>query len=1853
MFRTNTLKQRHHSNILPKISFRIFTVIVLALVMGCGEKDPELSYPLETARLISHATSGIISADGDIQVKFVSPVIKDNLSGEQIKSEVFSFSPAIDGVTSWKDTRTLVFKPVNKLPLRQSYEATLDLPKLLPLHKDALESFQFRFETAGREITRVDTDFQLETDGDPKSMQVIGTVEFTENVSLDNIRHATSLQRDSRALTLNWQGEDPGKRFTFTSAAFQRGDKTQNFNIAIDKDVLEISEDYQSKFSLSPISDLAVQSISQREESAGKSTIVVDFSDELDTRQDITGLISVSPAVDFKMKTVGKKVYLTGDFKNGTSYDVNVSQGLKSRWSTETSENYSKAVQFAELKPQLKFASDGFILPSVNDRRIRFHTVNLSRVRIEVKKVFENNLGQFIQTERLSSNETRNEAFDYSYTHRVGVVVHTDTLVIGAPQNEWVQNELDLSQVITRGDNSLYLVHINFRHEDMMYGDPAEFEERRSRYYYGEDYYSNPYSHGYLYAHGNIYKPLTVSDIGLTYKRAHKEHIIYTTDIETARPLSGVNITLKTYQNQEIDSKRTDGDGYVSFTVDGDEDVFYVEASKDGQRSVVKPGEMAWNLSTFDTEGVSDVPGGTRAFIYSERGVYRPGDAVNLSVIARNDENSFPDAHPVTMKIYNPRNRKAFEQTTTDGKNGFYNFNFTSGIDDPTGNWRVEVLVGSSTFYHNLKIETVVPFRLKVNVTPEKTPLSAADRQLNATLQSNYLFGNPAANLDADVRLTLQKRPKSFPAYRNFVFDNQTMDFREIEKTIYDGKLDLNGNANISWQLPSLRNVPSSLSARLEARVYEKGGRPNTGRAQIAIEPFENYVGLQKPDFAYGYAKVGAEASIPAILVDQEGRPVPGKSLNYRIYRGTYYWWWEYDNSRDYYLRFKSDASTELVSEGTVVSTATPQQIAFIPENRGTYFIEVQDGSSGHTAGIFMRAYPWGEGGGSKDAGVMALRSDKDSYLIGETVQVSFPAPQEGAILLSVEKGQKVLSSRWYSYSPGDEELTIPIPTTAEMAPTAYVSVSIIQPHAQTLNDRPIRMYGVVPINVENPATHQQMQITMPEQLRSGENFRIDLATTDRKPTQFTVAVVDEGLLDLTGFKTPDPWSHYFRKLRLGVQTFDLFADIIGANKGDVLNVFSIGGGIAEEYRQSQLDNDKKKRFKPVALFQGPTMTDDDGKASIEFTMPNYVGAVRVMVVNAQNSRYGKAEKTVPVKTELMVVPSLPRVIGPADQFTVPVTVFAMEEEIGDVDVSLALEGPLQTTTTQQTLNFEKVGEQDVLFQINANAAVGQAKITIRAESDAFSSFSETDISVRPSSPRIYDDEEKVVEPGKTITFKIPDRGIPGSNFAELSLRRRPSMNFGNRLMSLVRYPYGCIEQTTSSVFPQLYLTDMMRDDRFSNPREIQREVDRNINRAIKRLRRFQLPSGAFAYWPGNNDPSEWGTLYAGHFLIEAKKLGYSVPDDLYNSWMRYMQSKAMDTRPGLKSRAYGAYLLALAGDPAIGTMNLLRENSMSDMDNAEKWMLAGAYQLAGVNRTATQITRNLGMDVREYSEFSGTYGSTLRDKAIILEQLVVFENWGAADQLANELTTALSSRFWYSTQTSAFMMLSLGKYLKALEGNSETPPSMKGTITLPNGEKVPFDTEGRSFTLSINEGFGENLTLDLASSSNLARAFATLAWDGVPLRSDVQDEAKNLSLNVSWLNDDGQPISPADIQQGTTFWGHFSVKNPANIRIDEIALVQVLPSGWEIVNTRLSGEDRPGWMRNWRLNREEYVDIRDDRIMWFFDLRNWQRSYDFVVKLSAVTVGEFHLPPTVVEAMYNDDYKATKAGMDVKVSEK
>ncbi|MFT5683842.1 MAG: hypothetical protein ACI8RZ_004774, partial [Myxococcota bacterium] len=851
-------------------------------------------------------------------------------------------------------------------------------------------------------------------------------------------------------------------------------------------------------------------------------------------------------------------------------------------------------------------------------------------------------------------------------------------------------------------------------------------------------------------------------------------------------------------------------------------------------------------------------------------------------------------------------------------------------------------------------------------------------------------------------------------------------------------------------------------------------------------------------------------------------------------------------------------------------------------------------------------------------ASVLSVSTEQEEVEVGAEVTLNIPTSGSGRVLVSLENGTRVVKADWVQ--PKGDTTAYTFTATPEMAPGIYANVTLLQPHASTENDHPIRMYGVLPISVIDPTTKLSPEIETPDVFEPESTATVTVRETGGRPMTYTLAIVDEGLLGLTRFETPDLWGGFYAREALGVRSWDLYDLVAGAYGGALEGMIAIGGdGMAEEVKPP-----KANRFPPMVRFEGPFELEDGATATHEIDIPQYIGEVRVMVVAGADGAFGRAERSVKVKRPLMVLAGLPRVLGPQEELDLPISVFALEDNIKDVTVEVEVEGPLALIGSDtRSLTFTQSGDQTVDFSLKVASELGVGRVHVTATSGDQVAEQTIEIDVRHPGSEAVSVLGGEIGPGQDWGAMLAPVGLVNTNTAMLELSRVPPMDLDRQLDSLIRYPHGCVEQTTSAAFPQLYLTNLL-----DLPATRQAEVRNNTNAAISRLKRFQTRSGGFAYWPGMPGADDWGSSYAGHFLVEAERAGYLLPSGVKADWISYQKDMANrwvrdDGRSDLE-QAYRLYTLALAGQPAMGAMNRLKSISMSD---SATWRLAAAYQLAGQPEVARALAKGLSTDVAAYTELTGTYGSDLRDEAMILEASVLIGLDSGV--LARSVSAALTANA-HSTQTTAYALLALARFAGADQGSplsyawSVGTASDEGTLSKPFTQIPLSQLNGR---LSV-------------SNSGATPLFVRVIQRGLPEVGKDEASASGMEMTVTYRDGNDKPLDPLNLPQGTDFEAVITVRNPTASRLDELALTQIVPSGWEIHSESSGiGEDY------------EYREVRDDRVHTYFDLAA-NTAVTFTVNLHASYQGEYYLPPVHVEAMYDPTIHAREMGQWIKVVE-
>ena len=1861
-------------------------LILLTVIAGfssCKSNQKDIIPSAEYAPYVNAYTGGVISQNSTIRIELTQdqPMVDLN---QELKDNPFSFSPSLKGKTYWVSNNTIEFVPEEgALKPGAFYEGTFRLGDFVDVDKK-LEEFNFSFRVQERNFS-IHTDPITVTATQPDQVTVTGEIRFSDVVKKEEVeKMLTAGSEKNKSYPIEITQTDHPTRYVFSISQITKEAEDYQLEITAKGNPAGIDRT-QNESILIPAKNsfrfLSAVRIDQPE-----NGIEIIFSDPVSNTQDLKGLIDVPEVSSSIFQIKENKVFIYFEAGKQNKLTLNIHEGIRNRQDKPLGTSHSISFSELNLKPQVEMATSAAILPDSKSLIIPFRAVNLYAVDLSVIRIFENNVLMFMQNNSLSSaNELR----------RSGRLVYKKTLWLAKDSSKdvhrWEDYSIDLAGLIHQEPGAIYRVILSFRQEYSAYpcggsenkemqfvdnkssdnltkvsgetlseDDEAVWDTPETYYYYNGSVpmdwsqyrwteRDNPCHPSYYMNSDRIAAcNILASNLGMIVKRNSLNKLwIAVNNILDTKPVAKAQVTIYNFQLQPIGKGETNGEGLVEITPKGVPFIAVAEADKQKAYVRVVDGEEQ-SVSRFDVGG-KDIQKGLKGFIYGERGVWRPGDTLHISFMLEDREKRIPDKHPVALEIYNPRGQFYTKMISTQGTNGFYTFDVPTQADDPTGLWNAYVKVGGTAFHKSLRIETIKPNRLKITLALP-TILQASSKDVYAPLTSSWLTGATASRLKAKVEMSLSKVNTQFKNYGQYLFNNPATDFTTVRADVFNGVLDAEGRAGVNIQLPVATGAPGMLNATLTTRVFEPGGDASIYSQTVPFSPFTSYVGINLNQPKGKYIETDKDHVFDIVTVNDQGQPVNRSNLEYKIYRISWSWWWE--NGEESFGTYINNSSITPVASGNLQTTGGKASFKFrinYPD-WGRYLVYVKDRESGHATGgtVYIDWPDWrGRSNKTDPSGIkmLAFSLDKDSYEIGETATAIIPAAAGGRALVSLENGSTVLQQQWLEVSDqGDTKLTFKI--TPEMAPNVYLHISLLQPHAQTVNDLPIRMYGIAPVFVTNRQTILQPQIKMPEVLRPETDFNVTVSEKSGKPMTYTLAIVDDGLLDLTNFKTPDPWNEFYAREALGIRTWDMYDDVLGASGGRYSSLFSTGGDASLKPADA-----KANRFKPVVKFIGPFYLAKGKQQTHTLKLPMYVGSVRAMVVAGQDGAYGNAEKTAFVRTPLMLLSTLPRVLSTQEEITVPVNVFAMENQVKNVTVSLEASGAgVQITgNRQQSLTFDQPGDQLAYFTLKTGSKTGKATIHLTASGNGQQTKETIEIEVRNPNPVVTLRNSQWIEAGQEAELSYTLAGSSSANNqVQLEVSRIPSVDISRRFDFLYNYQHHCTEQLTSKALPLLFVSQFKAVDE-----QEAEKIKTNVQEAIRQIYARQLPNGGFVYWPGNAVADEWITSYTGMFLTLAQEKGYAVHPNVLNKWKRFQRAAAQNWRMPQEAsnwqiwqselqQAFRLYTLALAGAPEYGAMNRMKEQP--GLSIQAKWRLAAAYALTGKMKPAGELVYNAETTVIPYSSMNLIYGSSDRDEAMILETLILMKRDRDALQQAKKVSQNLAQENWFSTQSTAFALMAMGRLAEQLSGtldftwswNGKQQPAVKSAKAVFEKE---IATSPKSGTVSVkNQGKGA-LSVDLITRTQLLN-------DTLPAIAD------NIRLDVKYTDMAGSPISVEDIRQGTDFMSAVTLSNISGTSdYSNLALTHIIPSGWEIYNERMivpevsSSSTNEANVPESSAGKYTYKDIRDDRVLTYFDLRRGE-SKTFTVRLQATYAGNFILPAIQCEAMYDAVVQArTKAG--------
>jgi hypothetical protein len=1798
-------------------------------------------------------------------------------SNEVKKGTVVTVSPDVPGSLSFRSPSTLVFTPRESFAFNTQYTVTLDALELADgsvVKPKASGEWTRSFTTPAFAFLRLS----------PRQMDVRkGKVEadlvFSGPVDVATVRRFASFSVNGKSLSdvklrshptdrhivtaaLGGSSLKPGSevRFTLKSGLSSVGRNPAtaaagegSFELLVGKR-LDITNTYVQEGSTGHYVEVRCREVGGDEapseeegeedyEYYGNSGNRCSLDDDVAAES-----IHFNPAVKFSVSPSRWGFRVFGDFKRG-SYSMRIDAGASSTTGGTLLSTYEASFSVSARSPQISFATTGRYLPRSAWRNLPLNHLNLDGVDLVVRHVPQENLIFWM------SNDDQ-EAAD----ERTSNVLLRKRVPLQGAQDTLATTYLDVGSLVpstTRGVVELTA------------------------------------SGGYKSAASRI----LLTDLSLVAKRgaapkgseAKEEVWVWALGMETTEPLSGVEVSLVRKSGQAVARCTTGGAEGCKLTVPAPSvdtaEPFALIARKGEDFTYLKYNELKTDIANSDVQGEpyrSEKP--YRASLYSDRGVYRPGDTAHVVAVLRGqDDMAPPEGMPVELKVVDPRERDLKKVTLKTNEAGLVSLDVPFEAYQDTGAYRVVLSVAEKQVAsYGLNVEEFVPERMKVTARAEK-PGYVQGEEVPVTVEAAYLFGGSAESSPVEVTCRLEPsvfRPKENAQYAYGVWRPSGSDAKASVLGQVKGELDTKGRTLL--RCPAQQDAggfkgPAKLVA--QASVFEAGsGRSTLGEATVPVHPEAYYVGLQAN---VDKVKANQPFTVSGVVVDWQGSAY-GKALKpleveYLRLDEEYGYFYDEESGEERYqrhLRPVREGRTTVKPEGGRFSfQVTPSMDA------AGYLVRVKSGAAqtdlqleGHG-----RYYWWNESSSRVDQTPRPARPTSlavelpRSAKVGDSITVKVKAPYRGRMLFTAET-DGVQAAEWVAVEPGEVSWSF---KPSAFAPNVYVSTFLVKdPHLESAQAfMPDRAFGVASMTLDPVDYTQAVTLNVPKEVRSNDTLTVDVELGSvEKGTFATVAVVDEGILSLTRFQSPDPLQALFTKRALGVQTYEtlgwtLLIPPAGASR-------STGGD-----EDSGGAAGRVQPVKPVALWSGVLPVPSNGKLRVPFKLPQYRGAVRVMVVTSGPKRIGHAAAQVLVRDPLVLQTTLPRFLSQGDEIQIPVFVTNLSGKAQDVKVSLtaenlavpgmampaSMESPLQLLgKSVGKVKLEDGKAATLVFQAKAVLAVGAARLKVTAEGGGHTSFEQLDVPLLPSGPRERKVQRLELASGTVDLSQYLQGWLPTSERSTFWVTTNPYAESFQHLSYLVQYPYGCIEQTTSSTRPLLYVSELIDsvDPTLTANAKLEDMVMSGVNRVLS----MQTPSGGFGYWPGSAEPVEWGTAYATHMLLDAQKRKYAVPQDRIDDAVNWMNQQVTrrENRSGSDhyndgAEAYMHYVLAMAGKGHKARAQKLvdqlgSQKFYSNSQRAEQeYMLKAALYLAGDRRYEKDLRNPDASAVLDERWNGWSFYSDRRRRGFMLSTFQdLFGDDAAGEPLAQRVAEALKQERsgYYTTQELVWGITGLGKRVSGAASKFAPP------VLTADGKEVAVQQSGKARASDktwalVRASERKGLSLKVPEKGD-GKLYLVLASEGVRADGQYRTGGEGLTLERTYRDLEGNTL---DVQGGSVkladlVYVEVKLKNTSGERIQNIALVDRLPAGWEIENARLGRGGSVEWASADDQWSADYVNIRDDRVEVFGSLDAGE-SKTVVYAVRAVTSGKFTLPPVEAEAMYDPRIWAREVGGTVEVS--
>ncbi|RKY95155.1 MAG: hypothetical protein DRQ01_00525 [Ignavibacteriae bacterium] len=1792
----------------------LFLLLVLTLIKGCG--------PSNTVKVDSFTPTGKVEKLTNFVIEFSEDLAPQDLQDKWLDEEFITFSPAIPGKFKWTSDNTLVFSPDAPLEAIQNYAATIN--KQVLFNTSFSPDFDtYEFHTPYFDVTKADF-FWTNIPHQSYKLSVQANLHFNYPVEPQSLKDYLEIKRDGAELKdFQIVSEQAADVIAINFGEVEQTDKEQIFSIKIKENLVSVigkeglQEARTFESTLPPITKLAVTGVSSGFD-GNTGWIEVSTTQTVDEDQ-LKNYVSTDPGKRLHFFVSENQFRLETDLNDVQTVDLKIKKGLPGLYGGELEFDYEQTVSMVNVNPSINFTDKkSKYLMLGGEENLKVNAVNIEEAEIEVSQVFKNNLLHFLN--QYSYSYEYDDYYGYYPTYYVsdyGKTLYTEKVKLSEGQN-WLKSfTINLNKALNQKYKGIYTITVRSA-------------EERWR---------------------NDSKMVAISDLGIISKFANDEIYVFVNTISSAEPVAEAEVSIISTNNQILLTGKTDKDGVIRFTdVKKNTEGFsprLVVVEKDGDFNYIDLRETLIETSRYDVGGITQYVEDFNTFIYSPRNIYRPGEEVHLSVIIRNDKIKVVKDIPIITKIITPTGKIFDEFKQELNEQGSFEISFTLPDYAQTGGYRAEMFTGSKQLIgsYNFSVEEFVPDKIRVLLTTDKKKTKPGKKVL-VDVNAEFLFGGKASGLLYEADIQLKHRGFYSKNYPGYYFTNSSIVNSNVDNTFLDGKLDEQGNAVIEYQIPA--NVQSSGIASVNAyvSVFDLTGRTVTRTVSVDVYPKDYFIGIKSSDYYFG---VNENLTFNLVAVNPDDKKIKNFKAKAQLVRYEWQTVLKRDYSGNYYYTSEQKELNEW-EKNVDISGKTP--FTFAVSKSGKYELRIfKKGSEDYQKKVFY-AYGWGSSTAASfevdKEGRIDIVLDKEEYEPGEKAKILFTCPFSGKLLITLERNN-VYSYQYVNVENKYAEIEIPLDDNH--MPNVYITATLFKKHNKDASVPFLVGHGFASMRVVKSKNKLPVTITAPEKIKPKTTQQIIIKTEPQKDIYVTVAAVDEGILQITNFNTPDPYKYMYAKRPLMINSYDLYKLLLP----EIVSESSTpgGGDMMEEQLKKRTNPISVKRFKLLSYWSGIKKTDGNGEVKVSLNIPQFNGDVRLMAVAYTDSRFGSAEEHMKVADDLIIEPQVPRFLAVNDSLVTPVTVINTTKRVANVDISVNVEGPLKVTSSKKkTLKIEPNSTGVVVFGIEATTQVGAGKIVF--ETSGFAKVKEEiDIAIRPISPLVVETGSGTIKAGNEIKINIPKNFLKGTQTTSLTISKFPAVKFAKQLKYLVGYPHGCIEQTVSKLFPQLYFEDLAKlvaPEYYKTTNPVY-----YVKEGIRKIESMQLYDGSMVYWQGGTYTNWWGSVYAAHFLLEAKKGGYDVSENVLKKLLKYISKKAKDrstfdyiTRSQTgrtvhkianKEILYSLYVLALAGEGDIATMNYYKARPhlvSADM----RYMLAGSYALMGRWNSYYEVVPSSYEPVHPVRLTGGSFDSDIRANAIMLNVLLEVEPTNKQVPVIIKYLSR-NSNSMYSTQERSFAFLALGK---AASLNADANVTIDIIVEGNNLNKFT----GKDLTVTNEKLNGANVTLKATGSGEVYYFWNA---EGVKVNEKVKEEDSYVQIRRTYFGyKTGRKIFDNKFYQGELIVCKIELTGFGR-DADNIIISDLIPAGFEIENPRLNPATELTWVPKNPL-RVDYMDIRDDRLLLFTKL-NSNKTNEFYYLLRVVNQGTYQLPVIGAEAMYDQEYHSYHGAGVIKILER